>query len=75
MEDYDQLAEAIRPEKPAPPAAVKQLQQIVGNTKEAYSIRMDARRLLEVADLNPSRFDADYREFLDWRSHYERHNP
>lgn len=70
----DELAEQLRPDRPAPPAAVKQLQQIVSNIKEAYSIRSDARRLLEIADLNPSEFDSRFRDFIEWRTHFTKAN-
>lgn len=55
--------------KAAPPIDRQQmLQSIIGDSTEPYSVRMDARHLLEVADLRPRDFQREYDDFLAWRS-------
>jgi hypothetical protein len=44
------------------------LRRIADDSTEPYSVRMDARRLLEVADLRPRDFQREYDDFLAWRS-------
>jgi hypothetical protein len=46
----------------------KMLRQINADPNESTSVRMDARRLLEIYDLRPKDFQREYDDFLIWRS-------
>jgi len=53
----------------------KLLLRIIHDTAEPYSIRLDARRLLEVADLRPRDFRREYDDFLAWRAEIKYQSP
>jgi len=64
-------AKAIRKiEQPdeKPLQGLKLLKQIIADPNEPYSVRMDARRLLEVADLRPRDFQRELSDLIQWRS-------
>jgi hypothetical protein len=44
------------------------LHKIIADPNESTSVRMDARRLLEIYDLRPKDFQREYDDFLTWRS-------
>ena len=46
----------------------KMLGKIIADPSESTSVRMDARRLLEIYDLRPKDFQREYDDFLTWRS-------
>jgi hypothetical protein len=59
-------------EPTAPPVNWRKLlQRIYADTVEPYSVRMDAQRLLEVADLRPSDFQREYSDFIAWRKEFQ----
>jgi hypothetical protein len=58
-----ELAKAKRP----PLNKRKLLLDIAHDPNESYSVRSDARRLLQIADAAPSRFEQEFRDFQAWR--------
>jgi hypothetical protein len=48
---------------------IKLLESIYRDTGESYSIRCDARRLIEVADIRPKDFPREFAEFMESRSY------
>jgi hypothetical protein len=71
-EEVENMERAKAKEALEAPAAVlpadrrKLLLRISQDTSESYSRRMDARRLLEIADLREKDFEREFRDFMAW---------
>lgn len=61
-----------QPEKPSLDRK-HNLLRIVHDSAEPYTVRQDAKRLLELADCQPRDFNSRYAEFMAWRK-YQKEN-
>lgn len=52
----------------------KVLLRIASDTAESHSIRQDAKRLLELADVRPRDFNFAVQDFLEWRQTFLKEN-
>ena len=85
MNQFDELIEAAKADErerrkaqreiaraKGPPRSKKMLLlRIFSDTAEPWSVRLDARRLLEVADLRPRDFESQFSDFTKWREEFK----
>ena len=65
-----ELVEAQKPDE-RPDHGRKLLQRIISDPSESRSAKQDAQRLLDIAEIRPRDFPAEYDNFLAWYAEHK----